>query len=96
VACDCTHRDNDFDLSDKSRELLAQHKLVVDDTVLQQQKMALVGSEQGELVPNVYLKNGPREFDIPIWMALGNRQKLSAFNAGADVNWADFAANNDV
>jgi hypothetical protein len=85
VVCDCTHRDNNFELSDKSRKLLDKHKLMVDDTVLQQQKMALIGREQGEMVPNFYLKHGPRQFDIQIWKELAKGRKLSAFNANDDV-----------
>lgn len=70
MACDCTRdeKSGSYELSDKSKEMERAGKLYIDTSVLQLQRMALTGKEVGECHVNIFL-DGPREFDIPAWMA---------------------------
>ena len=67
LPCDCEHVGNQFNLSVSSLKLQQLGQLVIDDSVLIQQRMALSMLATDALVPNRYLPNGPRDFDHVVW-----------------------------
>ena len=67
ISCDCIHEGNMFTLSTKSQTLLDQNRLVLDTSVVDQQRMALTVVDDGASLPNAFLPNGPRDFDLVVW-----------------------------
>ena len=67
IFCDCIHEGNIFTLSTESQTLLIQNRLVLDTSVVDQQRLALSTVDTGVSLPNVFLMNGPREFDLVVW-----------------------------
>lgn len=59
IECDCQHEDNLFTLSLKSQKLMEQGRLILDTHVIDQQRLALSITKDGESIFNVYLPTGP-------------------------------------
>lgn len=80
LACDCSMGDEGiFVMSTQSQALAARNRLILDTTVVDQQRMALSVVQIGDCVPNIFLPGGPREFDIAIW---NTQSTLHANQAG--------------
>ena len=67
ISCDCIHEGNMFTLSTKSQTLLDQNRLVLNMSVVNKQRTALSDVNVGTSLPNVFLPNGPRAFDLVVW-----------------------------
>jgi hypothetical protein len=56
--CDCLRDGNDFDLSEKSKKLQDDHRLVIDTSFADMQLATVAGLEKREFAPNLFFGRG--------------------------------------